>query len=113
MKKLFLRIMPTTTPGKWSLWLIVAMFLLFYLGSSLTYSLYAAVPAGDTILADIAGRPALALSMLAGMLAGVLAFITGLLAIFKHQERALMVYASCSIGGLLFLFLAGEILFPE
>ncbi|MFH2040484.1 MAG: hypothetical protein ABIJ65_13720, partial [Chloroflexota bacterium] len=59
------------------------------------------------------GRPALALSMLAGMLAGVSAFITGVLAIFTQKERAFLVYISCSIGGLLFIFLVGEIMFPH
>jgi hypothetical protein len=89
------------------------MFLLFFLGSSLTNSLYAAVPAGDTILADISSRPALALSMLAGMLTGILAFVTGLLAITRQKERSLLVYASSLVGASLLFFLAGEILFPH
>ena len=98
--------------GRWSVGLIVAMPILFIIGTSFTNSLYKSVPAGDTILADIAVRPVLALSMLAGMVAGTSAFITGLLAIIK-KENALLVYISGIIGALLLLFLAGEILSPH
>jgi hypothetical protein len=105
--------MSKTTLGKWSIGLIVAMVLLFILGSSFTNSIYKSIPAGRTILADIIARPALALTMLAGMVAGISAFITGLLAIIRQKERALLVYISSSIGALLVLFLVGEILFPH
>ena len=106
-------IVPKTTLGKWSVGLIVAMPLLFIIGTSFTNSLYKSIPAGGTILADIAARPALALTMLAGMIAGISAFITGLLAIIRQKERALLVYVASSIGALLLLFLAGEILPPH
>ena len=106
-------IMPKTTLGKWSVGLIIAMPLLFIIGTSFTNSIYESVPAGGTILADITARPALALTMLAGMTAGISAFITGLLAIIRQKEHALLVYISSLIGALLMLFLAGEILFPH
>jgi hypothetical protein len=93
--------------------LIIAMPLLFAIGTSFADSLYASAPAGDTIPADIAARPALALTMLAGMLAGILAFITGLLGIVRKRERALLVYISSLIGALLILFLIGEVFFPH
>ncbi len=99
--------------GKWSLGLIIAMPLLIITGTSLTNSLYESIPAGDTIWADITARPALALTMLAGMVSGVAAFLTGLVAIIRRKERAILVYVSSAIGGLLVLFLAGEILFPH
>jgi hypothetical protein len=99
--------------GKWSVWLIVATLILFVFGSTIANSMYKSALAGATILADIATRPALALSMLAGMLAGVCAFITGLLAIFKQKERALLVYLSTAIGTLFTIFLLGEVLAPH
>lgn len=105
--------MPITTLGKWSVGLILAMLLLFIIGSSFTNSLYKSVPAGGTIIADIAARPALALTMLAGMLAGISALITGLLAIVRQKEFSLLVFISSSIGALLLLFLIGEVLFPH
>ena len=106
-------LLPKTQLGKWSLGLIIAMPLLFIIGSLFTNSLYPSVPAGDTILADIAARPALALTMLAGMLSGILALITSIWAITRQKERAVLVYISSLIGALLVLFLIAEILFPH
>ena len=103
-------ILPKTTVGKWSLGLIIAMPLLFFIGSSFADTIYQSVPAGGTILADIAARPALVLTMLAGMAAGISAFITGLLAIFRKIDKAILVVISSLLGALLILFLAGEIL---
>ena len=89
------------------------MPILFIIGTSFTNSLYNSIPAGETILKDIAARPALALTMLAGMVAGISAFITGLLAILRKKENALLVYVATVIGALLVLFLTGEVMFPH
>ena len=107
------RIMPLTSLGKWSVWLIIAMPVLFVTGTFFTNSLYPSVPAGNTIMEDLAARPALALSMLAGMIAGVSAFITGVLAIVRHKDRTLLVVASSVVGALVVVFLTGEFLFPH
>jgi hypothetical protein len=107
------RFTPKTTWGKWSVGLIVAMPILFFIGSSFANSLYKSIPSGETILKDIAARPALALTMLVGMIAGISAFITGLLAIIRQKENALLVYVSIVIGALLIFFLTGEIVFPH
>lgn len=104
---------PKTTLGRWSLGLIIAVPILFFIGSFFRNLLYVSVPAGDTILEDIARRPALALTMLAGMASGISAFITGLIAVIKKRERGLLVYISTTMGFLLILFLLGEILFPH
>lgn len=113
MTKQTLRSLPKTTLGKWSVGLIVVMPILFAIGSTFTNSLYESVPAGKTILADIGARPALALTMLAGMAAGISAFIVGLLAIIRQKENALLVYASTVIGALFIVYLAGELAFPH
>ena len=107
------RLMPVNKLGKWSVGLIAVMPILFVIGSSFSDSLYESVPAGRTILADIAARPFLALTMLAGMVTGTSGFITGLLAIVKQKENALLVYVSTVIGGLLILFLIAELAFPH
>ncbi len=107
------RMTPRTTGGKWSVWLIVAMAILLLVGSNLADTLYESVAGGSTILADIGARPALALSMLAGMAAGVAAFFTGLPAILRRRERAILVVASTLVGALVILWLAAEILFPH
>ena len=106
-------LLPKTKLGKWSLGLIITMPVLFIIGASFTNSLYQSVSAGETILADIAQRPALVLTMLSGMATGILAFVTGLIAIIKKKERAIFVYISTFIGALLILFLVGEVLYPH
>jgi len=106
-------VFPSTRMGKWSVWLIVVMPILFILGTSFTGSIYQSVPSGSTLVADIIARPALALSMLAGIAAGILACITGLVAVTRQKENALLVYVSSIIGALLILFLVGEILSPH
>jgi len=108
----FLRV-PQTRPGKWSVGLIVAMPILFLIGTWSMNTFYTSVQSGDTILKDILARPALALSMLAGLTVGVLACITGCAAILRRKERTLIVYLSTVLGTLVLLFVLGEILFPH
>jgi len=105
--------MPKTKLGRWSVWLILAMPVLFILGSLAANTLYKDVLAGDTILWDMTTRPVLAWSMLIGMICGISAFITGLTTIIKDKERALLVYASTAFGALLLLFLVGEVVVPH
>ena len=108
-----LRIPPKSTLGRWSVGLILTMVVLFIIGTSFTNSLYKSVSAGESILTDIFARPALALSMLSGMVAGISAFFTGILAIIRQKENAVLVYISTAIGTLIILFLVGEIIFPH
>lgn len=105
--------MPKTASGKWSVGLIIAMPILLFIGTSFTNTLYISEPAGETIFTDIIARPALALTMLAGMVAGIAACITGFLTIIRKKENSLLVYVSTAIGALLILFLAGEIISPH
>ncbi len=107
-----LNFIPKTTLGRWSVGLIVAMPVFFYIGFSFV-DFYEPISAGKTIPQDIIIRPGVALPMLAGMVSGILAFITGSIAIVKQKERALFVYAAMIIGALLIIFLLGEILFPH
>ena len=106
-------VLPKTKPGRWSLGLAAAMPVLLLIGMSLTNALYQSVPAGRTILEDITLRPALALTMLAGIVSGISAFIIGLIAIIKQKERAVLVYVATSVGALLTTFLLLELIFPH
>ncbi|MFC2065915.1 hypothetical protein ACFLUO_02475 [Chloroflexota bacterium] len=106
-------ILPKIKLGWWSLGLAAAMPVLFFIGMSFTNLLYKSVPAGGTILKDIAVRPALALTMLAGMVSGISAFTIGLIAIIRQKERALLVYGAILLGALLIIFLLGELTFPH
>lgn len=105
--------MPKTWLGKLSLVLIVLMPLLIVSGSVLTGTLYKGVAAGNSIGADLATRPALALSMLAGICSGILAFAAGLMAILRQKERSPFVIGATIVGGLLLVFLAGEFISPH
>lgn len=105
--------MPKTNLGKWSLGLIIAMPLLLIIGMSFTDTLYEGVSSGSTLLADISGRPALALTMLAGFASGISAFVTGLIAIIKQKDRGILVYVSTLVGAALILFLIAEFSFPH
>jgi uncharacterized membrane protein len=113
IKYMRLGFIPKTKWGRLSVGLIIGMLILFFMGFSFKDLLYKSVPAGNTILEDIVVRPALALTMLAGMAFGVFAFITGLTSIIKQRERALSAYVATIMGGLLILFLLGEIFFPH
>jgi hypothetical protein len=113
MPKQSWNITPKTSLGYWSVGLIIAMPLLFILGFQFAKYSYPSIPAGGTIIEDIFARPALALSMVSGMAAGILAFITGLMAIIRQKERALLVYVSSALGALLVIYLAMEFAFPH
>lgn len=113
MLKQNLTLLPKTKQGWWSLGLIMAMPVLVFIGSTFTNTLYPSVPAGDSILEDIAARPALAITSLAGIAAGILAFIVGLMAILRQKERGLLVFLATLIGALLLFALAAQGLFPQ
>jgi hypothetical protein len=105
--------MPKTKLGRWSIGLILAMFILFIIGLSLPNILYESAPSSNTFLDDIVNRPLLALSMLAGVSAGISALITGLVALLKRKERAILVYGSTLVGGAVTLFVISMFLFPD
>ena len=105
--------LPKTKLGKWSFGLIIAMFLLFFIGRLSYLTNYASLPSGESILRDIAMRPGVALPMLSGFAVGIISFISGLVGIFKKRDHSILVLISTAIGGLLILLLYGEILFPH
>ena len=107
------KFIPGTNLGRWSVGLVAITPILFVIGSSFSWTLYDGVQAGRTILEDISSRPLVSLTMLTGMAAGVSGFITGLVAIIKSKETALLGYLSTILGGLLTLYLIAEIAFPH
>lgn len=104
---------PNTKWGRWSLGLMVVMPILFVVGASFASLLYPSVPGGNTIVEDIAGRPALVFVAIGGMLCGVAAFIAGLAAVIKQRDRSLLVYTATAVGALFTLFLLGEFILPH
>lgn len=107
------QIWPKSELGNWSMALAVAMMVFFLVGTSLTELLYSEVSSGETIWADVKARPALSLSMLVGMTAGIAAYIVGLLALTIRKDRAITVFISTALGALLLILLGGEFIFPH
>jgi uncharacterized membrane protein len=105
--------LPKTKLGKCSVLLILLMPLLFKTGFLAAKNYYSFLPAGKTIIEDIASRPMVALPMLTGFFSGIAAFIIGVNSIVKKSEKSLLTYISTTVGLLVILFLLGEILFPH
>jgi len=108
-----MKVYPKTKLGKWSFWLIIATPFLFFVGTQFAGILYESVDSGGSILDDIAVRPMVSITMLLGVAAGIAAFIIGVVAIRKHEERAFLAYLSTLLGGILLLFAIGQMIVPD
>ena len=100
--------MPKTLLGKWTVWLGGAMLVLIFVGPALDATFYKSVEGGNTIFEDLVQRPFLAVPVILALLSGLTAFVTGLIALIKHRERAVLVFISTGLGALLLLFLIGD-----
>lgn len=98
--------MPKTTLGKWSVGLIILFFVLLGAGR-----IVATVTGGggETFFDNLP----LGLTMLSAGLAGVAAFVVGLIAVIKQRERSALVYVAMVIGFIVIAFALGEFLGPE
>jgi hypothetical protein len=103
---------PKSHLGKWSIGLIVAMPVFFYIGMSFV-DFYSSIPAGRTIPHDIIARPGIALPMLAGFISGLTAFFTGIIGIIRKKDRSILVFLSTVMGFFVLLWCLAEILFPH
>ena len=102
--------MPKTILGKWSIALIIAMPIFFYIGMSFV-DFYEFVPAGKTIPHDVIVRPGVALPMLAGFVCGIAAFFTGIEGIVKKKDYSILVFLSSAMGFFMLLWCLAEVLF--
>lgn len=98
--------LPKTTLGKWSLGLLIAFFLCFVALHLLARS---GQRGGDGFLDNLF---LFIPTVLAG-LAGVSAFLTGLISILKSKEHSILVFVATLIGFCIFIFVLGEILYPH
>jgi hypothetical protein len=103
---------PKTKLGKWSVGLILAIPVFFYIGMSFV-DFYEGIPSGRTIPQDIIARPLIALPMSAGFVSGITAFLTGIAAIIRKRELSAFVFFSTFAGFLMVLWCAAEIMFPH
>ncbi len=109
---MIIKLIPKTILGKWSIVLIVAMPIFFYIGMSFV-SFYESVPAGKTIPHDIIVRPGVALPMLTGFISGIAAFFTGIVGTIKKNDYSILIFLSTVIGFFVLLWCLAEILFPH
>ncbi len=105
--------MPKTNYGKWSVGLIIAMFVLFIVDSFLANTLNESAPTGDTVYVYFISRSILEIAMGLSFAAPIAAFINGLYSIVSQKERSLLVYASTIIGAAFTLFYIIKRLFPN
>ena len=103
--------MPKTRFGKWSVWLIIAFFLLFILVQIIA-AIGRSQGAFDSnsintyqILMPIIIIPA--------GICGTAAFYTSIIGIIKYKERCLWVFIVAGLGLFILTFILGEFLFPH
>jgi hypothetical protein len=107
-----IKVLPKTILGRWSIALIAAMPIFFYIGMS-AVNFYESVPAGKTIPNDILVRPGIALPMLTGFVCGIAAFFIGIISIIKKKDYSIPVFLSTVAGFLVLLWCLAEIIFPH
>ncbi|MBI2848533.1 MAG: hypothetical protein HYX88_00170 [Chloroflexi bacterium] len=98
--------MPRTRLGKWSVGLIVIFFLLFA-----TFQLLVASGQGGG--ATFFNNLVLTVPIVFAGIAGVLAFLTGIVGIIKSRERSVLVFLAAAMGLFILVFWLGEILSPH
>jgi hypothetical protein len=98
--------LPRTRLGKWSLWLVIAFFVLF-----IAFQILVAFGerGGDTFFSNLR----LSLLILPAGVAAIAGFFTGIIGIIKSKDYAVLVFVTTAIGFLILLFVAGELLVPH
>ena len=99
---------PKTTPGKWSVGLIISAFLLFVV---FMIEVATGYRGGDTFDLSVDFWPGFPM-LLAGLCA-IISMVTGIIGIVKSKERSVLVFLATALGCFAFIFVAGEFLFPH
>ena len=102
--KIYLK--PKSRWGKWSVGLLVFFFL--FLGVFFLFVSWGE-RGGDTFFSNLK----LTSPMLLAGLSGVGAFLTGIVALFKNKDFALLVMLATFIGAFVIFWIGAEILFPH
>lgn len=92
--------MPKTKLGKWSVGLIIASCVLFGLLQLLAVS-------GQKGGESFSDNLLLAIPGFSTAIAGIMAFITGIISIIKSKERSVLVFVSTFIGFLVLFVIFG------
>ena len=102
-----MHMLPGTRLGKWSMGLIIAFLLLFFL-MALLGGVF-----GERGGATFSSNLLLAIPGFTAGICAIGAFITGAIAVFHRKETAVLVYVSMAVGLAVTLFVAGEFAFPH
>jgi cytochrome bd-type quinol oxidase subunit 2 len=98
---------PATSLGRWSVALVIAMFVLFVVAFGVV--IFGHQTGGETFTDNLY----ISIPMSGAVFAGIASFITGLIAILKQKERSVTALISTGIGLCLLIFILGEFLFPH
>ena len=101
-----IRFNPRTRLGKWSIWLIIAVIVLFIIFQLL-------VALGQRGGATFFSNLALSIPMLLAGISGISAFFTGIIGIIKSKERSILTFVATTIGFFILFFVLGELLVPH
>jgi len=102
-----IKLLPKTTPGKWSIGLIIAFFLLLATGMTVVTAFHQT--GGNTIFDNLW----ISIPMLGAAVSAITGLFVGIAAIWKQKERAILVFVPIIIGFLVLFFVLGEILVPH
>jgi len=86
-----LTILPKSTLGKWAAGLAIAFIVL------ITVKIQASLPLPTFFIAAL----------------GLAGFITGIVAVFKNRDRAILIFLSFIVGLIIMLWTAAEFMFPH
>jgi len=89
---------PKSNYGKWSVGLVVLMFILFVISSILASKIIKSEPRGDTINAYFINMEILNRLYTGVFVAGISAFINGLISFFDKKDRGFLVIISTIFG---------------
>jgi hypothetical protein len=95
-------LVPRSVLGGWSAFLTVAFFVLVAAGQVLVK-----LEQGGQEIAVTSGLPIVA--SVSAMVAGIGAFVTGTLAIFRNRDRSLAVFIAILVGGALIILTIGTL----
>jgi hypothetical protein len=96
--------LPSTRPGRWSVWLMVAFVVMFIINATVFMPSTVEIPLRTTIL------PFYGIAMLA---CGLAAGVVSLIAIIREHESSWLVWLPLLAGMFVLFFVAGELLVPH
>ena len=101
-----IQFLPTSTWGKWSIWMTLAFFLFI---ASFFIAVAIINPAGKHYQ-HFFDNLWLAIPLLLAATSGTAAFVTGLIGMIFKRERAILVLTSSILGLLVTIFWLGELI---